>query len=76
MTDTELLDGLEKLDGCWLISSDNGHWAVSSSGIQNLPPDNNPFDFSGTAFVETKDWKPSIREAIAYAIKEASDDRN
>jgi hypothetical protein len=71
MTDSELIDWLETQDGSALISDDFGHWAVSSSGMQNVPDDISvASDIATSFFVEAKDWKPSIREAILAAISE------
>lgn len=67
-SDKELLDWLEKVDGMGLISDDAGRWAVSDGGIQNMPDFNKPITISTVFFVEANDWKPSIREAIDYAI--------
>jgi hypothetical protein len=72
-TDKELLDGLEALvnrgDCPGIINDDNGHWAVSGSGVQNVPMGDDPVDIGTEFFVEAKDWKPTIREAIeAYLV--------
>lgn len=72
MTDTELLDWLEKQQGCGLISSDNGHWAVSGSGMQNCPTGRDPQDIDTTFFVFAGEWRPTIREAILAAACWAS----
>lgn len=74
-TDTERLDWLSHQDGSGLISDDQGRWAVSGSGTQNLPDDPDlPFDFSGTFWVEAKDWRPAIRDAIDAAMAAEADD--
>lgn len=70
MTDTERLDWLEKRPGAGLISDDNGHWVVALSGMQNVPMGTGPEDIATSFFIEAKDWKPSIREAIDAAIAE------
>ena len=71
MTDKERLDWLQKkveTGACpGLINDDNGHWAVSFDGIQNVP-DTDPCDIQTTFFVFARDWKDSIREAIDHAI--------
>jgi hypothetical protein len=36
-TDTERLDWIEANFGIALLDDDNGHWAVSGSGMQNVP---------------------------------------
>lgn len=64
-TDTERIDWFEKeAFGCALISDDNGHWAVSGDGMQNVPSSGRPEDIQTTFFVEADRWHPSIREAI------------
>lgn len=72
MTDTELLDWLEfqAQQGAspGLINDDAGHWAVSFTGIQNVP-ENPPQDIMTSFFVEKHQWRPSIREAILAAIE-------
>lgn len=70
MTDSELLNWLEKNDGCALLSDDFGRWAVSSMGMQNVPenPFNQPNDISTSFFILAREWHPSIREAIQAAI--------
>lgn len=68
MTDSELIDWLETQQGSGLISDDFGHWTVSSSGIQNVPENIDvASDISTSFFIEAKDWKPTIREAIEAA---------
>lgn len=65
MTDTELLDKLEACEGCGLISDDFGNWAVSDSGMQNIPENpGEPSYIATTFFVEADEWHPSIREAL------------
>ncbi|MFA5299688.1 MAG: hypothetical protein WC389_16005 [Lutibacter sp.] len=49
-----------------LLNDDNGHWAVSGDGFQNLPEGDEPEDISTTIFVEAKSWKDSIKEALLY----------
>lgn len=68
MTDTERLDWLEKQQGSGLISDDARHWAVSTSGMQNVP-DDPPQDIVTNFVVEKDEWRPSIREAIDAAIE-------
>ena len=71
MTDTERINWLEEQanNGACpaLLNDDNGHWAVSFEGLQNCPEDSNPCDINTAFFVETGDWKDSIREAIDCA---------
>jgi hypothetical protein len=75
ITDKQRLDWLEEKAGCGLINDDAGHWAISNSGIQNLPPmDGNPIDIASTFFVEKQYWHNSIREAIDYAMEHENDE--
>jgi len=74
MTDTEMLDFLQKAckkGACLgLINDDNGHWAVSDSGTQNVPKSRDPEDIDTTFFVFKGEWKDSIRKAIRDYAKE------
>lgn len=54
--------------GCALISDDNGHWAVSTSGMQ-MVPGKEPTDLETCFWVEKEKWKNSIQEAL-QAFKE------
>lgn len=80
-SDSELLDGLEKLvnrgDCPGVINDDKGHWAVSGSGMQSIQPGPGPDDCQTAFYIEAADWKPTIREAIeAYldAYDQGGDD--
>jgi len=67
MTDTERIDWLQNQSGAALVNDDQGFWAVSFNGMQNLPM--NPPDDVRTLFVIKKDeWKGSAREAIDAAM--------
>lgn len=67
-TDTELLDGLEEdtaHGGCpGIINDDNGHWAVTGDGLQNVVCGDEPSDVQTTFYVQAKNWRKTIREAI------------
>jgi len=45
-----------------LLSDDYGHWAVKFDSFQNEPME------STTCFIEAKDWKDSIYEALVLAL--------
>lgn len=51
-----------------LLNDDNGHWAVKFDGFQNVPSSDNPEDISTIFFIEEKDWKNSIYEALIWAL--------
>lgn len=71
ITPDKVLEQLESLGFApCLMSDDNGHWALTSDGFQNVPKDENPADISITAFVEAKNWKKTIREAILIYLDE------
>lgn len=70
-TDTQRLEWLEEQQGFGLISDDQGRWAVSTCGMQNLPDDpEKPFDFVGNFVVDAECWRATIREAIDAAYME------
>ncbi len=69
MTDKERLNWLGKTYGAGLISDDAGRWAVTVSGMQNVPDPDKASDISTLFFVEAQEWKGSIRKAIDFAIK-------
>ena len=71
VSDTELLDWLEAVTHKGycpsVIFDDNGHWAVSFSGAQNIY--SSPFDTAKTIYVRDYEWKNTIREAILAVMK-------
>lgn len=81
MTDTERLDWLEKTTHTGacpsLVFDDNKFWAVSFEGAQPAIAGEDHFDeavWFGVG-IDPGQWKPTIREAIDYAItQEATDD--
>jgi len=76
MTVAELIHFLEKNgDGCGLISDDAGYWAVSSSGVQNIPG-YAPREISTLFFVEADEWKPTIHEALQEFHDEFNETEN
>jgi hypothetical protein len=70
LNDEIRLDWLEQHQGCNLISDDMGRWAVSTTGFQNLPENQDePFDAQVVSLILKTEWKNSIREAIDYFMK-------
>jgi hypothetical protein len=53
-----------------LVHDDNGHWAISGDGIQNIPTENKTQDVSLTVFVELKKWKKTIKKAMLHYLNE------
>lgn len=63
-----LLDKLVEGGYCpALIYDDNGHWALVSDGMQNVPLGDSPEDIAATFFVEAKDWHETPQVAIFEA---------
>lgn len=72
MTDTERLDWLEEnSDGGGIFNDDRWsgplRWAFSATGFSPVV-DDEPVEGQWVFWVEKDDWKPTIREAIDYAI--------
>jgi len=63
-TDKEMLDWLKRADCYSLISDDNGHWACTADGMQNVPEGKEPVEIMTTFLVEKGDWFDSPRKAI------------
>lgn len=75
----EALESLSDLGASpGLFHDDNGHWAVSFGGFQQVPFGDDPEDLSITCFVEKGYWQKTIREAIIYALEidEKDEDNN
>lgn len=65
----QALESLSEIGYCPnLLNDDNGHWAVKFDGFQNVPIGDDPEDISTTCFVEAKDWKDTIYEALILAL--------
>ena len=69
--DTQRIDWLEKEFGCGLVNDDNGHWAVSYDGIQNVPAGSEASDITTSFWIEKHQWRNSVREAIDDAMDES-----
>jgi hypothetical protein len=67
-TDTERLEWLEKQDGAGLISDDNGHWAVSTTGVQKVIEGGSPINLETLFLVFREEWRDTVREAIDAAM--------
>lgn len=68
ITDKDRMDWIERNFGMALLDDDNGHWAVSFSGAQNVPEGEGPQDIWTSFFVKSDEWHPTAREAIDAAI--------
>lgn len=75
-TDTERIDALIQLasegDCPALINDDNGHWAVTSDGIQTLPQGDEPGDVQTTFYIEAGHWFDDPRAAIDEYVRESA----
>ena len=58
-----------------LIYDDNGHWALATDGIQNVPMTEAETDIATTFFVEAKDWCDDPKVAIARAWLEMMEEK-
>jgi hypothetical protein len=76
-TDAQRLDELEALvakgDCPGIINDDNGHWAVSGTGMQSISAAPHPADVSTAFFVPAGAWHDSIRKAIDAYLDEGDD---
>jgi hypothetical protein len=69
MTDTERINWLEEQEGWALVSDDAGRWAVTTSGMQNVPDSDKAIDINTTFWIEADEWKNNIRQAIDFAME-------
>lgn len=75
MTDRQRIDWLEQKAEAGsspaLLNDDNGHWAVSFAGFQEVPFGDEPQDIATTFIVEKAQWRKTVRSAIDAAMNEA-----
>lgn len=69
-TDTDRINWLEKNFGIALLDDDNGHWAISGSGMQNVPDGDLPQDIWTSFHVRPDEWTETVRAAIDRAMGE------
>lgn len=53
-----------------LLYDDNGHWAVTSDGYQNVVAGDAPEDVETHFFIEASEWKDTPREALKLYINQ------
>jgi hypothetical protein len=64
-----IIEQLSHLGHCPnLINDDNGHWAISSNGVQNVVTGDKPDDVENHFFIEAEEWKDTPREALWYYL--------
>lgn len=65
-----VLEQLSDMGHCpALIFDDNGHWAVTSAGVQDVSLEEGPSDISTCFFIEAHEWKNTVREAVLYYLE-------
>jgi hypothetical protein len=69
--DAARLDWLASFEaeGYALISDDGGRWAMSTTGVQNVPEEE-PADIWTSFHIGKDEWKPSPRDAIDAAVQD------
>lgn len=69
LRDKDRLDWLDSFDaeGYGLLSDDAGRWALSSTGMQDVPEEE-PANIWTSFYVTKDDWKPKVRDAIDAAM--------
>jgi hypothetical protein len=68
----QVVEKLNAEGGCYsLINDDNGHWAMASDGIQNVPDGDDPADIATSFWVEKDLWADTAPMAICLAALKA-----
>jgi hypothetical protein len=66
-----IMEQLSRLGQCPnLLNDDNGHWAVTCDGFQNVVCGDEPEDVETSFFVEAPHWKDTPREALLNDLNE------
>lgn len=64
-----IMEELSKLGQCPnLLYDDNGNWAVTDEGFQNIAHGDEPIDIETHFFIKAELWKPTPREALKYYL--------
>lgn len=66
----ELIEWVEEKFGMSIVSDDDGRWACTTDGFQNVPESDGAFDLSTSFFIKKDQFRNSIREAIELAMEE------
>jgi len=53
-----------------LLNDDNGYWAVTGEGFQNVVIGDEPSNVNLNFFVQAKEWKSTPKEALLYYLTE------
>ena len=66
-----IMEQLANLGQCPnLLNDDNGHWAITCDGYQNVVFGDEPEDVETSFFVEAKQWRNTPREALIQYLNE------
>jgi hypothetical protein len=66
-----IMEQLSRLGQCPnLLNDDNGHWAVTCDGYQNVVFGDQPEDVETTFYVDAKYWKNTPKEALLNYLNE------
>jgi len=66
-----IMDELANLGQCPnLLNDDNGHWAVTGDGYQNVVAEDEPEDVETHFFVEANEWKNTPKEALLHYLNQ------
>jgi len=66
-----IMEQLANLGQCPnLLNDDNGHWAVTGDGYQNVVCGDEPEDVETTFYVEAAEWKNTPKEALYNYLNE------
>lgn len=70
-----VMEQLSHLGWCVnLLNDDNGHWAVTCDGYQNLVYGDEPEDVETHFFVEAKEWQNSPKDALYKFLQEDNEE--
>jgi len=68
-----IIESLTSLGECpSILYDDNGFFAVTGDGSQEVTYGDEPTDLNTSFFVEAKQWKKTIREALYYYLDDES----
>lgn len=64
------LELLAEEGGCpCLLNNDDGYWALSFDGMQNVPSGEKKEDVAICCFIEADDWQKTIYDAVVYKLE-------
>lgn len=57
-----------------LVFDDDGRWALTFNGSSPVVMDDVPIEMVVTSFVSADQWKPTVKEAVLYALEQSTDE--